>query len=97
MTENRIGRLPERRLGPARVIRITLMTLAFLALFFIMAFPFFYMLTSSLKHDAYVFTKSVFYIPNPPVWSNYVRVWTEIDFMQYYLNTIKVTILATAA
>ena len=97
MTENRMGRLSARRLSPARVIRITLMTVAFLALFFIMAFPFFYMLTSSLKHDADVFTKSVFYIPNPPVWSNYVRVWTEIDFMQYYLNTIKVTILATAA
>ena len=55
------------------------------------------MITSSFKHDADVFTQSVFYIPIPPVVNNYVRVWTEIDFLQYYLNTIKITILATAA
>lgn len=69
----------------------------FALLLFVMIFPFFYMITSSFKHDADVFTKSVFYIPIPPVVNNYVRVWTEIDFLQYYLNTIKITLLATAA
>lgn len=78
------------------VLRKTLIALAFAILLFVMAFPFFYMFTSSFKHDTDVFTKSMFYIPIPPVVNNYVRVWTEIDFLRYYLNTIKITVLATA-
>lgn len=64
-------------------------------LVFIMAFPFFYMLVSSVKQDTDVFTKSVFYIPSEPNWNNYVRVLTEIDFPLYFFNTLKVTVLAT--
>lgn len=82
-------------LTPRRWIRASLMAATFLALLFVMAFPFFYMLTSSLKKDVDVFSKSMFYIPNPPQWGNYIRVWTKINFFQYYLNTIKITVIAT--
>ena len=80
-----------------RSAKIAVGIILYALLLFVMIFPFFYMITSSFKHDADVFTQSVFYIPIPPVVNNYVRVWTEIDFLQYYLNTIKITILATAA
>lgn len=76
------------------LLRIVLVVLI-AALIFVMAFPFFYMLTSSVKKDTDVFTKSMFYIPLEPNWNNYVRVWTEIAFFQYTFNTIKVTVLAT--
>ena len=82
--------------GAARIVRLILLALALALLIFVMAFPFFYMFTSSFKQDADVFTKSMFYIPIPPNWNNYVRVWTEINFLQYYLNTIKITVVATA-
>lgn len=73
-----------------------LLAIALLVLIFTMAFPFFYMFTSSLKKDTDVFTQSMFYLPNPPQWSNFGRVWTEINFLQYYFNTIKITVLATS-
>ncbi|HNX61856.1 MAG TPA: carbohydrate ABC transporter permease [Candidatus Limiplasma sp.] len=79
-----------------RILRQVLMAALLVLIFFVMVFPFFYMLTSSLKNDQDVFTKSMFYVPNPPIWNNYGRVWTEISFLQYYLNTIKITVLATA-
>ena len=82
--------------GAARIVRLILLALALALLIFVMAFPFFYMFTSSFKQDTDVFTKSMFYIPIPPNWNNYVRVWTEINFLQYYLNTIKITLVATA-
>ena len=82
--------------GAARIVRLILLALALALLIFVMAFPFFYMFTSSFKQDTDVFTKSMFYIPIPPNWNNYVRVWTEINFLQYYLNTIKITVVATA-
>ena len=79
-----------------KICKKAILVLLILMLVFVMAFPFFYMLTSSVKKDTDVFSKSMFYIPTQPNWHNYVRVWTEIDLLQYYLNTIKVTVLATA-
>jgi len=73
----------------------TILYLLGLILLFLMIFPFIYMLLSSLKEDSDVFTKSIFYVPMPPKWNNYTRVWTEIAFPAYYFNTIKVTLGAT--
>lgn len=81
---------------PARWAKRIVLAVALLALFVVMAFPFFYMVASSVKKDTDVFTQSMFYIPNPLQWRNYARVWTEINFLQYYLNTVKITVLATA-
>ena len=81
---------------PARWAKRIVLAVALLALFMVMAFPFFYMVASSVKKDTDVFTQSMFYIPNPLQWRNYARVWTEISFLQYYLNTVKITVLATA-
>ncbi len=71
-----------------RSAKIAVGIILYALLLFVMIFPFFYMITSSFKHDADVFTQSVFYIPIPPVVNNYVRVWTEIDFLQYYLDLL---------
>ena len=79
-----------------KAFKVVLLGALIAALIFVMGFPFFYMLASSIKKDTDVFSKSMFYIPMQPNWHNYVRVWTEIDLFRYYLNTIKVTLLATA-
>ena len=80
--------------GAARIVRLILLALALALLIFVMAFPFFYMFTSSFKQDTDVFTKSMFYIPIPPNWNNYVRVWTEITLVATALQFL---VSATAA
>lgn len=85
-----------RQKSCARLIKRALLSAALAALIFAMAFPFFYMFASSFKQDTDVFTRSMFYVPFPPKWTNYVRVWTEINFLQYYVNTLNITVIATA-
>ena len=61
-----------------------------------MVFPFLWMLSTSLKYDTQVFTVPIEWIPDPVNLSNYAKVWTEEPFLQYYMNTIKVAVFATA-
>lgn len=79
-----------------RFVKTVLIAIALIVLFAVMAFPFFYMLVSSVKQDTDIFTKSVFYIPTSPNWHNYTRVMTEIQFPLFFMNTVKVTLIATA-
>lgn len=58
-------------------------------------FPFFWMLSTSLKEDMEVFKFPIRWIPDPIKWQNYRDVWTEAPFLQYYFNTAKVTVLST--
>lgn len=62
----------------------------------VMIFPFLWMLSASLKFDTQVFTTPIEWIPDPLNLSNYIKVWTEEPFLQYYLNTIKIAVSATA-
>lgn len=91
-----IKRGANTHMSTTRIIRTILFFFLLVILVFVMSFPFFYMITSSIKKDTDVFAKSMFYIPKQPNWNNYIRVWTEVDMPQYYLNTIKVAIIATA-
>lgn len=61
-----------------------------------MVFPFLWMLSTSFKYDTQVFTTPIEWIPDPVNLSNYWKVWTEEPFLQYYGNTIKVAVSATA-
>ena len=53
-----------------KICKKAILVLLILMLVFVMAFPFFYMLTSSVKKDTDVFSKSMFYIPTQPNWQN---------------------------
>lgn len=61
-----------------------------------MVFPFLWMLSTSFKYDTQVFTTPIEWIPDPVNLSNYWKVWTEEPFLQYYGNTVKVAVSATA-
>jgi multiple sugar transport system permease protein len=54
------------------------------------------MLSSSFKFDDQVFTVPLQWLPRPITFQNYFKVWTEIPFLKYYINTFIVTIFATA-
>ncbi len=58
-------------------------------------FPLVWMATTSLKsmEQAYAFPPK--WIPNPVRWDNYVRIFTELPFFTFTLNSILITIIHT--
>ena len=60
-----------------------------------MLVPFFWTLSSSFKYDREIFDYPIKWIPEVFRWSNYQEVWTRVNFLTYYLNTIKLSIIVT--
>lgn len=61
-----------------------------------MLIPFVWMLSASVKTDREVFQMSPFrFIPEVPMWSNYVEIWTKIPLMKFVQNTTFLTIVVT--
>lgn len=58
----------------------------------IMAVPFFWMLSTSLKPEGAVFTMPPQWIPEEFVWENYWTVLTEANLLRGFLNTFAVII-----
>ncbi len=58
-------------------------------------FPFFYMLTTSLKTIAEVYTVPLIWLPARPAWENYVEAWTRVPFGRFTLNSVIYTGLLT--
>lgn len=64
------------------------------ALFFLT--PFAWMVSTSLKTDAQVFSIPPEWVPVPVMWSNYQRLMSEIPFLLYLRNTVFVTVTSVA-
>ncbi|QQO10844.1 carbohydrate ABC transporter permease [Breznakiella homolactica] len=62
---------------------------------FVTLLPLAWMLSASLKLDSEVFTVPIQWIPRNPLWSNYVRIWEKIDFLQFTFNSFKLSIIIT--
>ncbi|QRN85278.1 carbohydrate ABC transporter permease [Clostridia bacterium] len=62
---------------------------------FVMLFPFFWMLSTSVKNPVDVFKLPVKWIPDEPVLSNYTRVITEFEFLKYMRNSLILSIANT--
>lgn len=60
----------------------------------IMLIPFLWMVSASFKSNTEMFEKPIRWIPEVFRFDNYARVWTDVDFLQYYLNTFKVTVVS---
>jgi multiple sugar transport system permease protein len=65
------------------------------AVSFVTLLPLVWMLSSSLKYDTDVFSIPVRWIPEKPVWNNYVRIWQKIDFALFTFNSFKLSIVIT--
>lgn len=63
----------------------------------VMVTPFIYMVSTSFKAQAYVLTFPPQFIPNPATTDNYVQALTTQNFGLYFLNSIIVSVTATAA
>jgi multiple sugar transport system permease protein len=66
--------------------------LIIVSIFFI--FPFAWLVDTSLKTDAQIFTYPPQWIPKPVMFSNYSNALKAIPFMHYVGNTVKVVIFA---
>jgi ABC-type sugar transport system, permease component len=62
----------------------------------LMIMPFVWMLSASFKFEKEIFEFPIRWIPRPFRVSNYVDVWTKIDFLRYYGNTVKLAVIITA-
>lgn len=59
--------------------------------------PFFWMLSTSLKSPAELFTHPPSWVPNPIKWGNYADAWTALPFNRFLVNTVYMTMLAMLA
>ena len=66
-----------------------------LVLSFFYLMPFFWMISTSLKPDGQEVAMPPQWIPDPVVWSNYVRSMTASPMLWYLRNTLIVTVTAT--
>ena len=73
----------------------TIWTIALIALSLLSLIPFLWMISTSLKTRAEVFTYPPVWIPSQPQWENYLRVFQAFPFARYTLNTAFVTITVT--
>jgi ABC-type glycerol-3-phosphate transport system permease component len=54
----------------------------------IMFGPFLWLISSSLKTVTQYFAVPMQWIPNPAMWSNYVEVFVQYNFLRYILNSV---------
>ena len=86
------------RMTRKRIVGIVIKGIAYILLSataISMIFPFYWMVTSSLKTEIDVFKVPPSLLPIPPQWSNYDYVFNKVNFGLYTLNSIKVAILWT--
>lgn len=83
---------PLSGLGSKTAYSLLYVVLIILAIFQI--FPIVWLFLFSLKNNQEVFNMSPLSIPTDPKWENYVRVWTEGNISQYFLNSVVYTVSA---
>lgn len=85
-----------RRRGPNSIARIVIyIVLVFVSL--LMLFPFLWLVSSSLKSQLDIFAYPPQWIPNPPVWQNYVDALTFRPFGLYLRNSLAIATLNVIA
>ena len=82
----------ERAWGRLRAQIVFYVIGAILTFFFF--FPFYWTLSSSLKAPAEITTFPPVFVPEQLHFENYVRAWTKVPFLTFYMNSIIVTGLA---
>jgi multiple sugar transport system permease protein len=88
------GRGRHQAMSRSRVGQV-LLYLALIALSAAILVPFAWMLVSSVKLDAEVFTVPIEWIPKAFHWENFVNIWTEIPMLTYLGNSLFLSVVIT--
>lgn len=95
-TVSRRSRILSTPFGLSRGKILSILTYVLLiALALLMLLPFIWMFSASLKLDKDVFRFPVEWIPRDPQWSNYKTIWTQIPFLTFFTNSLKLTVIIT--
>ncbi len=78
-------------------ITISIFTIYFVLLILVILvnYPFFWMISTSLKSRAEVFKIPPTLIPDSLNWGNYLEAWKLSDWSRYFINTIIVAVIPT--
>lgn len=85
---------PSRPISGARLARLTSRSVLYLiATFFAFLFmiPFFWTISSSLKHISELYLFPPTWVPEVPQWDNYAEIWRQAPFGRFFLNSLLVT------
>ncbi|MHB8063806.1 MAG: carbohydrate ABC transporter permease [Ruminiclostridium sp.] len=63
--------------------------------FIIMIFPFYWLIITSLKPPAEIYTSPLSYVPLKPVLDNYINAFSQTKFFVYIVNSIIVTLISS--
>ena len=74
--------------------RILLRWLPLLTMNVFVLVPILWTIVTSLKDEGDILKKPVKYIPDPATLTNYARAWVNCNFDQYFLNSIKISVIA---
>jgi len=58
---------------------------------FVFLFPFFWMISTSLKTDSEVWSYPIKWIPSKLIWKNYIEIFNILPFWRYFFNTFFIT------
>ncbi|MHC1748809.1 MAG: carbohydrate ABC transporter permease [Cellulosilyticaceae bacterium] len=78
-----------------KIIKRILLYIILIGLSIVMVMPFLWMVSASLKSELEVFSFPIQWIPKTIKWENYKKIWTEMPFLTYYINTAKIAISVT--
>lgn len=82
------------RRGPVgwKVTRVVVLEALLVLMALIFLVPFAYLVSTSLKPENQLFSRSINWIPSPVRWSNYSDALNEFPFLRYFANTMIVCI-----
>ncbi len=63
----------------------------------LMALPFYWMVSSALKMEPFIFASPPQWLPDPLIWDNFIAVFTRIPFPRYLLNSVLVAVIVTVS
>lgn len=90
------GRQPRKAsISPWHVLSRSLLYALLIVLAFLFMVPLIWVLSSSLKYPAQVFSTPIIWIPDPVQWRNYLEVFTLVSFARYAWNSLVVAGTAT--
>lgn len=92
--DNLVGTAPSFRQSAWRgsQLRFNMIAVLLTLIGLVWIYPFFWLVSASLKESLEVFTSGLNLVPQHWRWSNYARAWTDAHFGSYMLNTIFMTV-----
>ena len=95
LTRRRSGSVRSRRRAVAEPLVKAIGYLLISLTAITMLFPFYWMVSSSLKTELEIFQVPPKWLPIPPVWENYTYVFKVVNFGLYTYNSMKLGVLWT--